>query len=119
MRYILTKVTWDKNKDPRVEELIATVYLIGREEPIGQQRLPPNTDFMVLTLQDNSSYHVNITSVMDGEISSESLFSFDVPDLSTPLAVENFNWEISKVIEIDDALLGEDLDEDEEISEED
>lgn len=116
MRYLLTKIRWDKNKDPRVEELIATVYLIGRESPIGQQRLPPNTDFMVLTLQDNSSYHINITSVMDGEISSEALYSFDIPDLSTPLAVENFNWEITKVIEIDDNLFNQDGDEaDEEI----
>lgn len=107
MRYLLTKIRWDKNKDPRVEELIATVYLIGREAPIGQQRLPPNTDFMVLTLQDNSSYHINITSVMDGEVSSEALYSFDIPDLSTPLAVENFNWEITKVIEIDDNIFNQ------------
>lgn len=118
MKYILTKISWDTNKDPRVQELIATLYLIGKETPIGQQRLPPNTNFMVVTLQDNASYHVNITSIMDGEISSESLFSFDVPDLSTPLAVENFNWEISKVFEFDEPFNDED-EEDEDIKDED
>lgn len=112
MKYILTKISWDKNKDPRVEELIATIYLTGKDIPIGQQRLPPNTNFMIVTLQDNASYHVNITSVMEGEISSESLFSFDVPDLSTPLAVENFNWEINKVFEFEEPFNNEDEDED-------
>lgn len=99
MKYLEVKVFWNKNKDYRVTELIAKLYIIGQDEIIGEISLPPDADHVILSLQDNTSYNLNISSLTEDDMITESSFTFHIPDLTNPMSLSGFNWEIIKIID--------------------
>ena len=101
MKYLIVKVYWDKCRDPRVKELSVKMFFLGQDKPIDSYSLPPGTNFLTAVLKDNTTYHINITSVIDDKMYSESSITFDIPDMTNPLPLTGLNWEIMQVLDID------------------